>query len=83
VVVDGKRVNKPAFLVKKDHKVAMSAKGAKFTHVVASLEQPALARPEWIGFDEGSKVTTIVLQPTHESIPFPVEIGQVIEFYSK
>lgn len=83
VVVDGKRVNKPAFLVKKDHKIAMSAKGAKFTHVQASLEAPALARPEWLGFDEGSKVATVINKPTHESIPFPIEIGQVIEFYSK
>ncbi len=83
VVVDGKRVNKPAFLVKKDHKIAMSAKGAKFTHVLASLEQPALARPEWLGFDEGAKVATVIAAPSHTSIPFPIEIGQVIEFYSK
>ena len=69
--------------MKKDHKLSMSPKGAKFTHVIASLEQPALARPEWIGFDESTKTTTIINKPSHESIPFPIEIGQVIEFYSK
>ncbi|MBC7659460.1 MAG: 30S ribosomal protein S4 [Chitinophagaceae bacterium] len=83
VVVNGQRVDKPAFIVKKDHKINMSPKGAKFMHVVASLEQPALARPEWLGFDEGTKLTTIINNPSHESIPFPIEIGQVIEFYSK
>jgi small subunit ribosomal protein S4 len=81
--VDGQRVNKPSFLVKKGHKLALTDKSAKFVHVQGSLEQPALVRPEWIGFDEGAKTATIVSLPTHESVPFPIEIGHIVEFYSK
>ncbi|WP_141733158.1 30S ribosomal protein S4 [Oligoflexus tunisiensis] len=83
IKVDGKRVNKPSFLMKKGHKVSLHEKAAKFNHVQASLEQLALVRPEWIGFDEGNKDATVVSLPNRDSVPFPIEIGQVIEFYSK
>lgn len=81
--VDGQRVNKPSFLVKKGHKLGLSEKATKFTHVQGSLEQPAIVRPEWIGFDEGNKSASIVSLPTRDSLPFPIEIGHIIEFYSK
>jgi small subunit ribosomal protein S4 len=83
IKVDGQRVNKPSFLMKKGHKVSLADKATKFNHVQASLEQLALVRPEWIGFDEGNKDATVVSLPTRDSVPFPIEIGQVIEFYSK
>jgi small subunit ribosomal protein S4 len=83
IVVDGKRVNKPSFLVKKGHKLAVSEKATKFVHVQASLEQPSLVRPEWIGFNEGDKTASVVSLPTRDSVPFPIEIGHIVEFYSK
>jgi small subunit ribosomal protein S4 len=83
IKIDGKRVNKPSFLMKKGHKVSLADKAAKFTHVQASLEQLSLVRPEWIGFDEGAKDATVISMPTRDSVPFPIEIGQIIEFYSK
>lgn len=83
IVVNGQRVNKPSFLVKKGHKINASEKASKFGHVQASLEQNSLVRPEWIGFDEGAKAANIISAPSHESLPFPIEIGQIVEFYSK
>jgi small subunit ribosomal protein S4 len=83
IKVDGHRVNKPAFMVKQGHKLSLTDKGAKMAHVQASLETPALTRPVWIGFDDSDKSATVTALPDRESVPFPIEIAQVVEYYSK
>lgn len=81
--VNGQRVNKPSFLVKQGHKMELSQKAQNFTHVQASLENVVLTRPTWIGFDEGEKSATVTTLPDRDSVPFPIEIAQVVEYYSK
>jgi small subunit ribosomal protein S4 len=83
IKVDGHRVNKPAFLIKQGNKITLTDKGAKMTHVQASLETPALTRPVWIGFDDSDKSATVTAIPDRDSVPFPIEIAQVVEYYSK
>lgn len=81
--VNGQRVNKPSFLVKQGHKLELSEKAKNFVHVQASLENVVLTRPNWIGFDESEKSATVTTLPDRDSVPFPIEIAQVVEFYSK
>lgn len=81
--VNGVRVNKPSFLVKTGHEFGLSEKAQSFTHVQASLENVVLTRPEWIGFDDNAKKATVATLPDRDSVPFPIEIAQVVEFYSK
>lgn len=83
IQVNGQRVNKPSFLVKQGHKLNLSGKALSFVHVQSSLENVALARPAWIGFDDGEKSATVTTLPDRDSVPFPIEIAQVVEFYSK
>jgi small subunit ribosomal protein S4 len=83
IIVNGRRVNKPSFLIKQGHKLSLTEKGAKMAHVQASLDTPALTRPTWIGFEDAEKTATITTLPDRESVPFPIEIAQVVEFYSK
>ena len=83
VRVNGKRVNKPSFLIKAGHELGLSEKAAKFTHVEASLENPSVVTPEWLGVDAAKKTAAVVSLPDHESVPFPIEIAHIVEFYSK
>lgn len=81
--VNGVRVNKPSFLVKTGHEIGLSDKAKDFTHVQASLENVVLTRPEWIGFNDSEKKATVATLPDRDSVPFPIEIAQVVEYYSK
>ena len=49
----------------------------------ASLGDVRLPRPDWIEFDEGKKTATVKNLPKVDSVPFPLEIDLVIEYYSK
>mgnify|MGYP000270057480 CR=1 FL=1 len=51
--------------------------------VEASLGDVRLARPDWIEFDESNKTATVKELPKVDSVPFPLEIDLVIEYYSK
>lgn len=81
--INGQRVNKPAFLIKEGHQISLSEKAKNFTHVQASFDSPAIGRPSWLGFDEAQKMATVSTLPDRESVPFPIEIAQVVEYYSK
>ncbi|NRA67532.1 MAG: 30S ribosomal protein S4 [Pseudobacteriovorax sp.] len=81
--VNGKRVNKPSFLIKQGHELALSEKAKKFAHVEAALENPAINRPAWLGVADGGKSASVIALPDRESVPFPVEINSIVEFYSK
>ncbi len=81
--VNGKRVNKPAFLIKQGHDIALSEKAQKFAHVEASLQNPSIVRPAWLGVNDNAKSASVVALPDRDSVPFPIEINHIVEFYSK
>lgn len=50
--------------------------------VVESLAEPALARPEWLAFDEAAFAATVTRTPSPDEVPFPVDVQQVVEYYA-
>lgn len=48
----------------------------------AALAEPALARPEWITFDEASTTARLTHLPDGESAPFPLDLQRVVEYYA-
>lgn len=83
VRVNGQRVNKPSFFVKQGMEFSLSEKATKFAHVEASLEAPSIVRPDWLGVDVAKKTASVATLPTPDSVPLPIEINHIVEFYSK
>jgi len=83
IVVDGKKVTIPSFRVGVGHEIQVKTKSQQLPLVVQSLETPSLVRPAWMEFDEGKNTAKMSSLPAPDSIPFPVNLGDVIEYYSR
>lgn len=84
VMVNGKRVNIPSFLVKKGDVVAVAEKSQKITTLIANLESAKNREaPQWIEVDRASFKATIKDLPTRDDVTIPVEERMVVELYSK
>ena len=49
--------------------------------VVNYLEEPTLARPAWISFED--QKAKVIAMPDRESLAFPVEESLIVEYYSR
>ena len=81
--VDGKRVTIPSFRVKIGNEVSVKEKSQKLPIVEATIGSPSVVRPIWLEVDEGKFHAKVTALPDVESIPFPVNLGDVVEFYSR
>jgi small subunit ribosomal protein S4 len=82
-LVNGKRLDIPSYRVREGDVITLRERSQNLAAVEASLGDVRLARPEWIEFDEGKKTATVKALPKVDSVPFPLEIDLVIEYYSK
>jgi small subunit ribosomal protein S4 len=82
-LVNGKRLDIPSYRVREGDVITLRERSKELAAVDASLGDVRLARPEWIEFDEGTKTSTVKALPKVDSVPFPLEIDLVIEYYSK
>jgi small subunit ribosomal protein S4 len=82
-LVNGKRLDIPSYRVREGDVISLRERSQNLAAVDAALEDVRIARPEWIEFDEGKKAATVKSLPKVDSVPFPLEIDLVIEYYSK
>lgn len=84
VIVNGRKVNIPSFLVKVGDKIELSEKMRNNVYVKRSIENFSKNAPSWIRFlDENNFSAEIVALPTREECSFPVNETLIVEFYSK
>ncbi len=83
VRANGKRVDKPGYLVSAGETITLSDKAAKNTHVVASLGDPALEAPSWLARDEVSGAVRITATPSADSVPLFIDVQLVVEHYAQ
>jgi len=84
LTVNGRGVDVPSFQVKPGDTVAIRARKKGELKVVAeSLEAQAIARPEWLDVQREQKIAKVRDLPTRESVPFQVDLQQVVEYYAK
>lgn len=84
VLVNGKPVSIPSYLVKKGDKVTLHARSTQLGRVTMSLE--AVDRrgvPEWLELDKGTQTGTIRDLPVREAITLPIKEQLIVEFYSR
>jgi small subunit ribosomal protein S4 len=82
-LVNGRRLDIPSYRVREGDVISLRERSQNLAAVDAALEDVRLARPDWIEFDEAKKTATIKSLPKVDSVPFPLEIDLVIEYYSK
>jgi len=82
VLLNGRRANIPSLRTRPGDEIALREKALVIPSVAESLGAPALTRPEWLAFDEAARKARITRTPTGDEVPFPVEVQQVIEYYT-
>ena len=82
-IVNGRRVNIPSFQVKVGDLVQVKEKSKENKAIVESLESQTLSRPEWIDVNKDQKNAKIRDLPGKESVPFTIDLQQVVEYYAK
>jgi len=84
ILVNGKKVDIPSFLVKPNQTITITDALKKNSTVKKSLDE---RDPEkivtWIKFDRNAVSGTIVRLPKREDITFPIQEHLIIELYSK
>lgn len=83
ILVNGKRVDIPSFRVQVGDEITLKTASKEIPTVKESVEKPTLQRPEWIRFDDETMTVKISELPTSDSVPFPVEMQLIVEYYSK
>lgn len=83
LVVNGRRIDVPSYQVKIGDTVALHEKSRDLKVVGESLEAQGIARPEWLDVSREQKAAKIRDLPTRESVPFQVDLQQVVEYYAK
>ena len=84
VVVNGKKVDRPSFIVKENQEISIKEKSLKNQLVLQGLQSPRLDMPDYLRKEEkaGKIVGIVQAQPNVEHIPFPFNTGLFIEYYT-
>jgi small subunit ribosomal protein S4 len=82
-LVNGKRVNVPSFRVSSGDVIELRDASKKIATAVASMENPSLERPTWVDFDGTKATAKITANPDETSVPFPIDVQLVVEYYSQ
>jgi small subunit ribosomal protein S4 len=84
VLVNGKKVNIPSFLVSENDIISLKEKSRANAMINESLE--AVARrgvPSWLELDKDSYKATVKAMPNREELTMPIQEQLIVELYSK
>jgi small subunit ribosomal protein S4 len=84
ILVNGRKVNIPSFLVKVNDEISIREKSRKVEAITDSLE--AVARrgvPSWLELDQTNFKGTIKSMPDRQEITMPIQEQLIVELYSK
>ncbi len=83
IVVDGKVVNIPSYIVKPNQTVGVREKNKSMSVIVESIKNPRTAASSWLQWDEGKMEGTLLSVPTREEIPENIDMQLIVELYSR
>ncbi len=84
ITVNNKRVNIASYRVKVSDVIRPREKSLKLELIqIALLDGPELKQTEWLELDESTVSIRILSLPNADSVPFPLELPLVIEYYSR
>lgn len=83
VRVDGHKVDRPGFRVRAGQVISLRDRSKSHPGVLAALEGSAKLDASWLSVDLEARRATVTELPDHTSVPFPVQVQLVVEFYSQ
>ncbi len=84
VTVNGRKVNRPSFSVRKGDVIQIKEKSRKIENIVQSAEKgKARGMPEWLDVDLADLQSRVVEMPTQADIQLNIDAQQIVELYSK
>lgn len=83
VYVNGRRMNRPSYLVRQGDRVSVKPNDRSRKLVDRTLEEGAPAVQPWLQLDRGALEGTVMALPTREDVQIPVEDQLIIEFCSR
>ncbi len=84
VIVDGRKVNIPSYLVKPGQVITLKDKAKKFGFVQEALQgKDPNALPAWLSLDKDNYKGTILRMPIRSDITHPINERLIVELYSK
>ena len=81
--VNGRRVDIPSARLRVGDRFALISKMAKSPLVTDSVGRFGSQRPVWLQLSDSDQSVQLTALPDETSVPFPIELRQVIEYYSR
>ncbi|MBU0637521.1 MAG: 30S ribosomal protein S4 [Planctomycetes bacterium] len=82
--VNGRRVNRPGYLVRNGDRIELSEREKSHKFVRAQLDDEAARPPQsWLQVDPQKATATVVALPTRDDVQIPVEEQLIVEFCSR
>ncbi len=81
VLVNGRKVDIPSFLVEPGMVVSFDRVAMKMPDVEIALRAPTTLCPSWLSADDDQ--IRMIDWPTREEVGFPIEDNLIVEFYSR
>ena len=83
ITVNGRRVDIASYQLAAGDVIRPRKRSLGLKAIADALAEISIARPEWLEFDAKKMTTRVKSEPTSTSVPFPVEVQLVVEYYSK
>jgi small subunit ribosomal protein S4 len=84
ILVNGKRVNVPSFLVKPGDVVSIHERSRKIKRILEAIETiERRGTPEWLEVEPKEFRGTVKAMPTRESVSAQIQEQLIVEFYSR
>ena len=83
VLVNGKRVTIPSYMVRKDDVVTLREKARKMIVIRHNIDTLDRTVPQWLDVNAGEFKVTVRDLPLREQIDIPVREQLIVELYSK
>ena len=81
-LLNGRKTDIPSAQIKQGDVIALREKSKNLEIIKESLSKPSIALAQWLTVEIDEKKFTISATPDAESVPFPVEVQQVVEYYN-
>ena len=84
LLVNGRKVNIPSYIVKVGDKLEVKPKGKNKERIKENLEKTEYRQaPDWIEVDKENLSMEIMRIPNRQDFEFPIEERMIVELYSK
>ncbi|MEN0067250.1 MAG: 30S ribosomal protein S4 [Myxococcota bacterium] len=84
ITVDGKRVDRPSFMVTPGMEIALREKSRQKSWAEEIIGMTmSVTRPSWLEFDPAKASGKLMLKPERADLPFDLNENAIIEFYSQ